>query len=238
MTRFYQEKYNLSHVKAGFLAQCVAHIQSNIIKRFGISSPTPELMRDTFEVWLDAITLPQEKAKYRAMFKDGLEYYLKILNYQVSSTYLFQVKNNDITKLGFVWYKNGQRVSALPQTFEFFNKGGFTIDYSVGIAINGLVNHAFTTIGFDTIMSGDTITKYRVTRQRGSSLNIGPVLLAHAYYRYPIWNRFKIGATTGFMTNTRDNDFGFNFLFGASYCSAARSVLTLPQVLCLEKWRA
>jgi len=232
MFHFFQAKYNADQLSAGFLAQCVTHIQDSIRKHFGILAPTEELMYEKLEEWLKQA--PElNKDLYRAMLKEGIIYYNKILNYHTSSAWLFQVKNSDITKLDFVLYSNGQRAPVNSQSFEFFNKGGFTIDYSIGIAINGLVNHAFTSIGFVDTTGGDTITKYRVTRQLGSNVNIGPALLAHAYYRYPIWNRFKLGVTTGFMTNTRDNDFGFNFLFGGSllFGSEERFNLTSGAVL-------
>jgi hypothetical protein len=233
MTRFYQEKFNADHLTAGFLAQCVTHIQGNIKKHFEIPTATSELMIQKLEEWLKDSIL--DKEFYRSMLKDGIEHYNKILNYRTATAWLFQVKDNDITKLGFEWYRDGKRVSANPQTFEFFNRGGFTIDYSVGIIINRLVNHAFTTIGFDTIIDNNNVTKYRVVRQRGSDINIGPALLAHAYYRYPVWNRFKIGATTGFMTNTRDNDFGFNFLFGGSFLFGSKERFNLTSGVVLGK---
>jgi hypothetical protein len=229
MAYFYQRQYNATQLSDGFLAQCVIHIQDSIKRHFEIPAATPELMTAKLNLWLDSTQV--DKEKYRAILKDGVDYYTKIMNYRISTAWLFQVKNSDVTKLGFEWYRDGQRVSANPQSFEFFNKGGFTIDFSVGIAINGLVNHAFTSLAEVVDTAGTT--KYRVIRQQGSSINIGPVLLAHAYYRYPVWNRFKIGATTGFMTNTRDNDFGLNFLFGGSllFGSEERFNLTFGAVL-------
>ncbi|MFN0212883.1 MAG: hypothetical protein ACKVT2_01400, partial [Saprospiraceae bacterium] len=101
MTRFYQEKYNADHLTAGFLAQCVTHIQDNIKKHFEIPAATPQLMRQKLEEWLEKSKL--DKEKFRTMLNDGIEYYQKILNYHTTSAWIFQVRDNDITKLGFDW---------------------------------------------------------------------------------------------------------------------------------------
>lgn len=234
MAKFYADKYIAQSLNTSFIMRCVIHIKSNIEARFDIPVATPELMTEKLNKWLDSISVNddqyKDKDKYRDLLKEGIVYYQKILNYRTPSAWLLQVKNSDITKLGFEWYRDGQKVSDDPQTFEFFNKGGFTIDYSVGVAVNGLVNHTFTTkatVVFDSITMQDE-TKYRVIRERTSKINIGPIILAHAYYRYPVLNRFKIGATTGFITSTRDNDFGVNFLFGTSllFGSEERFILT------------
>jgi len=226
MMLFYKEKYGLKELNTGFLAQCVAYIQGKIVEHFEIGAAEPELITEKLNEWLDDTKFSKvEKDLYREMLKQGLEYYKKILNYRTSNAWLFQVKNSDITKLGFMWYQNGQLVSANPQTFEFFNKGGFTINYSAGLAINNLVNHGFAVL--------DSADKKEIFRKDDSNINIGPVVLAHAYYRYPILNRFKIGATTGFMTNTLKNDLSLNFVFGGSllFGSEERFNITFGGVL-------
>ncbi len=226
MMQFYQEKYGMRDLNTGFLAQCVAYIDKKIIEHFEIGSAEPELMTEQLNKWLDDKAFSnEEKELYREMLKQGLEYYKKVRNYRTSNAWLFPVKNSDITKLGFNWYQNGQLVSAAPQTFEFFNKGGFTINYSAGLAINNLVNHTFAVL--------DSANKKEIRRNDDSNINIGPIVLAHAYYRYPILNRFKIGATTGFMTNTLKNDLSLNFLFGGSllFGSEERFNLTLGGIL-------
>jgi hypothetical protein len=226
MMRFYQEKYVLQELNTGFLSQCIAYIQGKIIERFKISSAEPALITEELNRWLDDTTFTKvEKDLYRETLKQGLEYYKKILNYRTSNAWLFQVKNSDITKIEFEWYQNGQRVSANPQTFEFFNKGGFTINYSAGLAINNMVNHGYAVL--------DSADKKEIARKDDSRINIGPIVLAHAYYRYPILNRFKIGATTGFMTNTLKDDLSLNFLFGGSllFGSEERFNITFGGVL-------
>lgn len=211
MVEFYLNKYEATQLNPAFLAQCIVHIQKNIKIQFEIPAATPELMHDKFNIWFDDTDI--DKAKYRAQLKDGLENYKKILNYQTSNAWLFQITNSDITKLDFEWLRNGQKISSTHQTFEFFNKGGFTIDFSVGININFLVNNAYTALIFVDSSGGTT---YKIEPVRGSTFNLGPAVLAHAYYRYPILNRFKIGVTTGFMTNTLDADLGLNYLIGSS----------------------
>ncbi|MCB0531512.1 MAG: hypothetical protein KDD14_04880 [Saprospiraceae bacterium] len=232
MIQFYNEKLAIQQLEPDFLALCVTFIQGNIRKHFIIPAATQALMSEKVDEWLDADTInlsAAEKSKLRAAFKEGLQYYQRIINYRASSALLFQVKDHDITKLSFYGYRNGTALSDEPRTFEFFNKGGFTIDFSAGIVINQLVNHAFNTIVVDSA----GVTKYRILQQDSGKINLGPAVFAHAYYRYPIWNRFKLGATTGFMTNTLDDNFGLNFLFGGSalFGSAQRFALTTGWII-------
>jgi hypothetical protein len=243
MAQFYEEKLETNSLSADFLALCVQHIQGKIREHFGTAA-TPEAMREKANEWIDAISDLAQKKQLRAELAEGLRNYQRIIAYHSTSAWLFQVENADMTKLEFNWFRDGKPVSDKPQAFRFFNKGGFTIDFSTGIAINGLVNHSFTTLATSVIDSVkmDTTIKNRVIRERGSAINLGPVVLAHAYYRYPGWSRFKVGATTGFMANTRDNDFGLNYIFGGSllFGSEQRLVLTggavLGKVARLASW--
>ncbi len=162
--------------------------------------------------------------------------FLKLIKtYQINTFLPFQVKNMDVTEITFHAYKNGHPTGS--STFEYLNKGGFKIDFSIGFIGTGLIDHKFIT---QTVQSKDSLSKIdkstgqivrdslfisnknKIIRSNEGDFSIGVGLLSHAYIR--TGKRINPGITSGFTITAGA---ATNYLLGGSLLLGSERRLVL-----------
>ncbi len=210
---YYNTNLASASINADDLATEITEKEANIKSIFGISNIETEL-----------------KAKGdAAQYEIAIKYYRLIKNYRRIGFMPFQIKNMDVTKLTLTAYRNRQSVGT--SSFEFLNKGGFKIDFSLGFMGTGLVNYKYITqtlnladttykLGKEGIVMEDKkavidtvrfLNKNKILRSNEGDFRFGMALLSHAYIR--TGERLNVGLTTGFML---DNNINAAYLLGGS----------------------
>ncbi len=135
-----------------------------------------------------------------------------------------QVENKDVTKIKFELNRGGQ----IPETFtyDFLNRGGFKVDFSVGFFLTGLRDQnivmqnvkssdtTFYTQNFqktDSILDIKDVSKNRIVVENNGDFRVGLGALSHFYWR--TGRRHNWSITTGILI---DNDSNVNYALGGS----------------------
>jgi len=240
MKQFYEAKIG-KESSAGLtlvlLEKYVDYIQKNVLVQFKVSSSSPEAVRNSAVQMIETEPDANKRKALRKILEEGLRYYSLILQYNVVGNANFQIKNYDITSLTLENYKPKSAGAKEILTYEYFNRGGFKIDFSAGLFLHGLVDHRFTTIpttGFDTTYTMgnppviDKITivpKGRILRERSDDFTVSMGVISHAYSRWG--KRVNTGFSLGIITDKREDDIRLKYLTGLSLLLGSEQRLVL-----------
>jgi hypothetical protein len=199
MMRFYlSKKEEITNDKINVLEEYIYHIQRKIKENFAIESAAPEDVLNLVSKKIDDDNTLPNKEDLKTTLRAGVDYYKRILEYNVLSYPPIQVKNFDVTELKFEIYRNQKLVNNQDNSYNYLNKGGFKIDFSLGLMGHWLSNHIYSTVSvqqMDTVyrvvdsMRTNEIEKVNATmkskiiRDDGGDFAINIGVLSHFYFR-------------------------------------------------------
>ncbi len=144
-----------------------------------------------------------------AILDEGLLYYKYLTNYKVLRFDPIQILNSDITTITMGTYSQGQPNPVSSSTYSYFNKSGFKIDFSSGLAFNGLLDHTYA-----SMEDPNDSSKKIIAREDSDKFTVTPVILSHAYFRRR--PRLNWGFTLGLSVGQSDNDLRLRYMSGVS----------------------
>lgn len=241
LTQFWDYVNSLPGMKVEKLESVTTGLVDNINEKFDLHiSNGNEFLKQYQENYK-----PTDEASKQLVIKISAQLN-QILNFNRLSILPVQIENSDLSVFTFHTFKRGRKIGDFK--YQFFNRGGFKIDFSSGLFTTGLIDHKYVyggsksvmdttrnylavwdkdlrkTVLKDSIVGFTRVDQRQVVRVGEGKFNIGLGVLLHAYSR---WGRrlnmaLSVGGIVDNQTNIRYTG-GISALLG----SEQRLILTL-----------